>query len=127
MRRTCVLGLGALLAGCASAGGFPETRDPSRAISAAQEQIALAEEAGADSLAPDALGSARRNLQAAVALRRGRERVTDENARRAAVIAEEAEADAIYAKAQADRVRTERERSQAQAALAALPPRGGAQ
>ena len=55
------------LAGCASAGGglFPEAGDAPSAIAGAERMISEAQQAGADSLARDAMTSARNNLAAA--------------------------------------------------------------
>jgi hypothetical protein len=114
--RTFILPI--LLAGCATAGYFPQSGDPNAAMATARDQIALAEQAGADSLAPEALASAQQNLQTAESHMQG-------SSKRAAVDAKQAAADAIYAKAQAERVRAEHDQQQAQTALEALPPRGG--
>lgn len=117
MRFLSLPALAVLLFGCASAGVFPSSAgDPSAASSVAQRQISLAEEAGADSLAPDPLGIARRQLADAQAqAQAGR-------SARASVSAQQAAASAIFAKSEADRVRSERDKAIALAALQALPP-----
>lgn len=119
MHRIWPLGLAGFLIGCASAGAFPTVAgDPNASMTAAQRQIGLAHDAGADSLAPDVLALAQRQFQAAQ---------TDLDAHRvarASVSAQQAAATAAYAKAQADRVRAEREKAQADSAMQALPQQG---
>ena len=115
-----IVGIATLFAGCASAGGFPKPAgDPNAAIAAARRQIALAQDAGADSLAPDALAEARREVQ------RAESQLADTHADRAAVSAQEAAASAAYAKAQADLVRARRDRGRADSAFRVLPPQRG--
>ena len=109
----------ALMAGavgaCASGGGiFPTAGDPNAAIANAERLIAEAQQAGADSLVPDVMASARQNFAAAQVLMK--QRSTD----RAALKGREAAADATYARAAALRATAERERAAAQAALAAV-------
>lgn len=108
------------LLGCASAGVFPNAGDPGPVIGAAQRQIEVAQSAGADSLAPQALATARRHLvEAQVQVQANRNG-------RAAVAAQQAAASAVYAKAQADRVLAVRDSAHAEQALRAVPPgRGG--
>ena len=120
LTRTHVLALAAALAagGCASAGGIPEAGDAGAAIPRAEVLIQEAERAGADSLAAEALGSARQNLNEARAARDSR----DNN--RAALRARQAQADATYAKEAAERTRAERDRAAAEAGLRQLPPGG---
>ena len=120
LTRTHVLALAAALAagGCASAGGFPEAGDASAAIPRAEVLIQEAERAGADSLAGEALTSARQNLAAARSARDGRDNS------RAALRARQAQADATYAKEAADRARAERDRTAAEAAMRQLTPGG---
>jgi len=111
---------GALTAGavgaCASGGGiFPTAGDPVAAVSNAERLIAEAQQAGADSLAPDAMSSARQNFATAQVLMRQR------SLDRAALKGREAAADATFAKAFAQRAAAERERAAAKAALDAVP------
>jgi hypothetical protein len=115
-----ILGIATLFAGCASAGNFPNTTgDPHAAISAARRQIAVAQDAGADSLASDAMAEARREVL------RAESQLAEAHADRAAVSAQQAAASAAYAKAQADRVRAGRDKARADSALGVLPPQGG--
>ena len=115
------LALMLVVVGCASGGGiFPSAGEPNAAISNAQQLIAEAQQAGADSLAAEPLAMARQNLAAAQSLLQNRQ--TD----RAALKAQEAAADARFAREQALRVRADREAAQARGALSALPPQGGA-
>lgn len=115
-----VFGVAMLMAGCASAGGFPSAAgDPNAAIAAARRQISLAQDAGADSLAAGPLADARREVL------RAESQLTDTHAGRAAVSAQQAAASAAYAKAEADRVRASQDRARADSALRVLPPQGG--
>ncbi len=117
MRVLPLLTATAFLAGCATAGTFPtSTGDPAAAASAASRQITLAMDAGADSLAPDALSAAQRQLATAQ-----QEAQAGHNSR-AAITAQQSAASAIFAKAEADRVRAEKDKTQALAAMQALPP-----
>ncbi len=125
MRRPWRLALAALAAamwtGCATGGAasiFPEAGDADAAIANAEREIAGAQQAGADSLAGEILASARQNLTTARAHLQGRDRG------RAALAAQQAAADALYARERARRIAAEREQAQAQAALQALPPQG---
>ncbi|MEJ7812256.1 MAG: hypothetical protein WKG32_17725 [Gemmatimonadaceae bacterium] len=123
MRTLYTLGVAALIAGCASAGGgsiFPEAGDPNAALTNAERQIAEAQAAGADSLVADVMASARQNLANAKAQAQGTTRG------RAALAARQAAADAIYAREQVKRIMAERTQAQAKSAFDALPP-GGAQ
>ena len=103
------------LGACASGGGiFPTAGDPNASMANAERLIAEAQQAGADSLVPDVMASARQNFAAAQVIMKNRS--TD----RAALKGREAAADATYAKAAAMRVTAERERAAAQAALNAV-------
>jgi hypothetical protein len=115
------LGIVAVLAGCASAGGssiFPEAGDPNAAIANAERQIAQAEAAGADSLAAEALASARQNVADAKAM------LNQGNEEQAALEGRAAAADAVFAREEARRLMAERQRAEALADLNALPPGG---
>ncbi len=138
MQVSRALGFVALLAGCASAGGrHPEVSDPEQPIAEAEAQVDEAVQAGADSLAPAALASARQHLDAArAALAQPIDRTKTQVARAeilrrnrslAAVEARAAAADAVYAKAETDRVKAERERMRAQTLLEAVSRPGGTQ
>jgi hypothetical protein len=124
MRRHAILATAALcaavsLTACASGGGaFPESGEPNAAISNATRLIEEARQAGADSLARDAIESAQRNLGEAQAFLQTNHRD------RAALAAQVAAADARYARVAAQRARAERAHSEARAALQALPPGG---
>ena len=67
MRNMCVFALALLSAACASAGGgiFPEAGDGAAAIANAERMITEAERVGADSLAAEALASARQHVAVA--------------------------------------------------------------
>jgi hypothetical protein len=121
MRTWCTLAAVLVVAGCASGGGiYPEAGDPNAAIANAQRLIGEAEQAGADSLAADPLGTARQNLAAAQSFLQNRQN------ERAAMKAQEAAADAAYARELVMRIRADREAAQARGAFDALPPGGGA-
>lgn len=111
-----------VVAGCASAGRFPadlgNTRsDAQVAIGDAERQIAAAANAGGDSLAVEAMTSARAHLAQA--------RESEGKSDRLAVLrARQAAADGVYAKAVAERVLAERARVRARAAVEALGPGG---
>ena len=124
MRNLYLLGLTAILAsGCASAGGgsiFPEAGDADAAIANAEQQINQATAIGGDSLAADAMASARANLATARSMNTGSGRD------RAALAGRQAAADAIFAQERAKLVMAERMQAQAKASLDALPPNGGA-
>jgi len=108
---TSALATGAVGA-CASGGGiFPTAGDPNASVANAERMIAEAQQAGADSLVPEVMSSARQNFATAQVLLR--ERSLD----RAALKGREAAADATYARAAALRAAAERERRAAQAAL----------
>lgn len=115
-----LLAIALVAGGCASAGGgiFPEAGEPVAALARAEALIQDAERAGADSLASEAMASARRNVTESQVAQRGRD------ANRAALFAREAQADATYAKAAAERAKADRARNDADAALKALPPGG---
>lgn len=117
MRYASLIALVVLCAGCASSGVFPiATGDPGAASSSALRQISLAQEAGADSLAPDAMAAARRQLATS------QEQAQAGHASRAAVSGQQAAASAIFAKSEADRVLSERDKAAATAAMQVLPP-----
>jgi hypothetical protein len=100
---------------CASAGPFPQTGDdPAAAIANAERLIGEAQQAGADSVVADVMGSARQHLAAAQVERRS------DNVGRAVLHGREAAADAAYAKAAAERAAAEKARAAAQAALDSL-------
>jgi hypothetical protein len=112
-----ILGAATLAVGCASTGGFPNTAgDPNAAIATARRQIAVAQDAGADSLARDALTEARREVLLAES------QLGETHPERAVVSAQQAAASAAYAKALADRARANRDKAQADSALRVLPP-----
>jgi hypothetical protein len=120
MQFLSIVAIATLVTGCASTGGFPKTTgDPNAALTAARRQIAVAHDAGADSLAPDALAQARREVL------RAESQLAADHADRAAVSAQQAAASAAYAKAEADRVRAGRDKAKADSALRVLPPQGG--
>jgi hypothetical protein len=121
MHMVRIVGIAALVTGCASAGAagpFPASGDPYDAMRVAEREIAEAARVGADSLASAELTGARQHLTAAQA------QLTRQDFNRAAVHAQQAEAQARAARAQAERVAAERDRDRARAALAALPPGG---
>jgi hypothetical protein len=113
MRNTRVFALALFATGCASAGSrFPkQTGDPQTEIGNAERLITQAQQAGADSLAPEALTMARQQLAAAQADRSANR--TDAATFKGRLAA----ADATYARALAERVKAERARDAAQAAL----------
>jgi hypothetical protein len=112
-----ILGITTLCVGCASAGAFPSTAgDANAAIATARRQISLAQDAGADSLAPAPLAEARREVQMAES------QLGSTHPERAAVSGQQAAASAAYAKALADRVRANRDKTKADSALRMLPP-----
>jgi hypothetical protein len=114
------LGAALLLAGCASAGGgrVPESGDPSQLIARAEQQIAQAQQAGAEALAASTLGTARQ----AVADARAQLQIGERG--RAALLARQASADAIYAQELARKAEAERKETEARNAVEALPPGG---
>lgn len=123
MRGTlAVITAAALMAGCASAGGFPKTlpMEATNTIAMATQAIADAQTAGADSLAHDMLVNAQAHLDEAQ--RNQKSRKPDQ----ATLHAREALADARLARMSAQRVAAERNQAAAQSALQALPPNGGA-
>ncbi|MBC7791590.1 MAG: hypothetical protein H7Z74_16715 [Anaerolineae bacterium] len=123
MRNLYLLGLTAILAsGCASGSGgsiFPEAGDADAAIANAEQQISMATGIGADSLAADAMASARQNLASARSMN------TASTRDRSALAGRQAAADAIFAQERAKLVMAERMQAQAKASLDALPPNGG--
>jgi hypothetical protein len=119
MRTIRAFALSLIAAGCASGGRFPQqTGDPRAEIATAERLVGAAQQAGADSLAPQALALARQQLAAAQA-----DVIANENDR-AAFKARLAAADATYARAAAERAKAERARASAQAALQQSPPQG---
>lgn len=117
---TVSLGAAAALSACASGGGpFPSSGDPTAPIANASRLIGEAQQAGADSVAPEAMAAARQALADAQVLVRRR------SSDRAAVRGREAAAEAAYAKAAAQRAVAEREHGRAKAALDSLS--GGSQ
>jgi hypothetical protein len=112
----CMVTLQVILSGCAT-GGRPFPTRPSEAPAAIQRASVLIQDAvaaGADSLAPEPIGSARQLLAEAQAERHGK--YPD----RAPVTAHQAAADAVYAKALAQCVSAERALQAEEAALAAV-------
>jgi Domain of unknown function (DUF4398) len=104
-----------LTAACASAGGYPSTvGDAGSNISRAKAVIDDASKAGADSLAPDALQSAKAHLAEADAAQKSGAKD------KAAMAARLAVADASYARAVAQRVMAERARASEQSQLKSL-------
>jgi hypothetical protein len=111
-----ILGVATLCVGCASAGGFPNTAgDANAAIATARRQIALAHDAGADSLATNPFAEARREVLVAES------QLAATHPERAAVTAQQAAASAAYAKALADRARATHDKTQADSALQVVP------
>lgn len=122
MRKKLIVGAVLLSVGCASGGGVvPFNGVYEDAIATAQDRLAAAQAAGADSLAIEAMQAARQNIAAAQVEKR------NNNSNRATLKARLAQADATYARIQSERVMSERAQAQSRAALAALPPSGGAQ
>jgi hypothetical protein len=104
-----------VVAACASSGGYPSTvGDAPSNISRAKTVIDDASKAGADSLAPDALQSAKAHLAEADAAQKSGAKD------KAAMAARLAVADATYARAVAQRITAERARSSEQAQLQAV-------
>jgi hypothetical protein len=122
MRNMRMFALVLVFSGCASAGGgiFPEAGDAGAAITNADRLIGEAQQVGADSLASEAIASARQHLAEARAQQQNR----DEE--RAAMHARMAAADATYARAAANRAVADRRKAAAQTALNSLP-HGGTQ
>jgi hypothetical protein len=118
----CGVTLQVILGGCATGGRVFPTH-PNEAPAAIQRASTLIQDAvaaGADSLAPEPLTSARQHLAEAQAERQGK------HPDRAPVTAHQAAADAIYAKALAQCLAAERTLRTEEAALAALPAVPGA-
>jgi hypothetical protein len=102
-------------AACASSGGYPATvGDAPSNIGRAKSVIDDAVKAGADSLAPDALQSAKAHLTEADAAQKSGQKD------KAAMAARLAAADAAYARAVAQRITAERTQASEQAQLKAL-------
>lgn len=111
-----------VVAACASGGGYPSTvGDAPSNIGRAKTVIDDATKAGADSLAPDALQSAKAHLGEADAAQKSGAKD------KAAMAARLAVADATYARAVAQRIMAERARSSEQAQYQALTTSGSAQ
>jgi uncharacterized protein DUF4398 len=110
-----------LLAACASGGGsFPATVGDSRSnISRAKDLIDAASQAGADSLSPEALRSAKAHLVEADSLAKNKK------PDRAALAARLAAADAAFAQADAQRALAERARKTEQAQIDHLAASAG--
>ncbi|HWZ60458.1 MAG TPA: hypothetical protein VNW46_15870 [Gemmatimonadaceae bacterium] len=105
----------AACASCASSGGYPSAvGDAPSNISRAKTLIDDATKAGADTLAPDALQSAKAHLAESDAAQKSGAKD------KAAMAARLAAADATYARAVAQRVTAERMRSAEQAQLQSL-------
>lgn len=102
-------------AACASGGGYPSAvGDAGSNMTRAQGLIDEAAKAGADSLAPDAMKSARAHFAEADAA--DKSKAHDH----AAMAARQAAADATYARAVAQRITAERMRAAEQAQLQSL-------
>jgi hypothetical protein len=116
-RLVAVLLVTAVGAGCATGGGYPSAVGDARTnMTRAQELIDDAAKAGADSLAPDAMKSARAHFAEADAADKSKAKD------HAAMAARQAAADATYARAVAQRVIAERTRAAEQAQLQSLAP-----
>jgi hypothetical protein len=102
--------------GCSSVGGPFFLRG---CAAGPTERHAAAQQAGADSAAAEIMASARQNLANARAHQQ-----QPGTRSRAALDAQQAAADAIYARERARRLAAEQQQAQAQAALQALPPQG---
>jgi hypothetical protein len=113
----CMVTFGVILGACATGSrAFPtHPSEAPPAIQRATVRIADAVAAGADSLAPEPLTSAKQHLAEAQSERQGK------HPDRAPVSARLAEADAVYAKALAQCMSAERSLASEQAALAAMP------
>lgn len=94
---------------CATGGrAFPVTGEaPTHVLGRATAAVAEAVDAGADSLAPEALKSARQHLAAATAEQQAK------HEDRAGLFAREAIADAVFARAESERIMAERARTAA--------------
>jgi hypothetical protein len=103
---------------CARGRAYMNDVNTTPTIAEAARLIGDAEQAGADSLANEALRAARLALESARAFEQGGRRA------RAQVEALRAQAEARYARAIAERALAEREQVRAREALAALPPGG---
>lgn len=113
--RVLVLAVFVGAVGCASSGGYPATvGDAPSNIGRAKSVIDDAVKAGADSLAPDALQSAKAHLGEADAAQKSGQKD------KAAMAARLAAADASYARAVAQRITAERARATEQTKLSAL-------
>ena len=113
-----VLWAGVLAAGgCARGSAYPSTMAPGPEIERAARMVTEAQTAGADSLAADALATARKTLEEARQQQRG-------SANRAAIVARRAATEAAYARALAERELAQRARTEAMRAMDGLPPGG---
>ena len=117
MRYLALLAAVCVAYGCASTGHLPDTGDASTEIRVASERIAVAEQAGAATLAPTLLGTAKEKLANAQQLQ------SSKDTRRAALVAREAAAAASVARAEANRLTAENRLKAAQEDLASLNPR----
>ena len=116
MRYLGMLAVVSLVAACASTGHLPDTGDASTEIRVATERIALAEEAGAATLVPTLLATAKERLANAQTLQ------TNKDTKRAALMAREAAAAAYLARNEAGRITAENRLKAAQQDLAAVNP-----
>jgi hypothetical protein len=115
MQLTRLVAMALVTAGCASAGSYPSAvGDPIGNISRATTLIDEATKAGADTLAPDALQSAKAHLTEADAAQKSGAKD------KAAMAARLSAADAAYARSVAQRVTAERARAAEQAQLQSL-------
>ena len=120
MRYLALLAAVCLVSACASTGHMPDTGDASTEIRVASERIALAEEAGAATLVPTILATAKEKLANAQQLQSTKK---DNDAKHAALAAREAAAAAYLARNEANRITAENRLKAAQQDLAALNPR----
>jgi hypothetical protein len=116
MRYLAMLAVVSLVAACASTGHMPDTGDASTEIRVASERIALAEEAGAATLVPTLLTTAKEKLANAQQFQ------TNKDPKRAALLAREAAAAAYLARTEAGRITAENRLKAAQQDLAAVNP-----
>jgi murein L,D-transpeptidase YcbB/YkuD len=117
MRYLALLAAVCLVSACASTGHMPDTGDASTEIRVASERIALAEEAGAATLVPTILATAKEKLATAQQMQ------ASKDTKRAALAAREASAAAYLARNEAGRINAENRLKAAQQDLAALTPR----
>jgi hypothetical protein len=117
MRYLALLAAVSLVSACASTGHMPDTGDASTEIRVASERIALAEEAGAGTLVPTILATAKEKLASAQQLQSNKK-----TTKQAALVAREAAAAAYLARNEAARITAENRLKAAQQDLAALNP-----